>query len=252
MTELRSLKLICFSLVLTLLFACGGNGPEETLDVSTTEIDTYVSDKLSESQEYDVTQSLRFAHDTETYEVIEYMQNDTVVLFMEIHYTDELQTVRQTFFKEGLPVYVDELLVKNVLENPFTQRKTYLNGADVIESYERYAENETDLEYMEYAEVDIDWESFDFQRPADAIHQEGEFKMQFGEFIIIDPQTYLILENESGYYDVALFVSEPHPLIDQLNGDPESYEGQTIFVNHQFVLMNGIERMLFIDGELKE
>lgn len=238
-----------YLIFLLLLVACNG---EQGIVITTAEIDTYVNDKLSESQVYDVSQSLRFSRENETYEVVRYMQNDTVILYIETDITKDEELVRQTFFKEGVPVYIDEFIASNINENPFTQRKIYLDGVNVIESYEKNAAYELDLEGLDFEESNVAVAEFDFARPDSALQQKGNFEMKFEEFIIIDPQTYLILENAKSEYDVALFVGEEHPLLNQLFANPDEYKGRSIFVTHQFVLMNGIERMLFIDGELEE
>lgn len=235
-----------YLLILFFLIACSG---EQGIEISTTEIDAYVSDKMGESQIFDVSQSLRFSRENETYEVVRYMQNDTVVLYMETDVTKDEQIIRQTFFKEGVPVYVDEFIASNINEIPFTQRKIYLDGLNIIESYEKSAFAEMDLEGIDYEKANADISEFDFARPDSALQQKGDFEMSFEEFIIIDPQTYLILENNESKYDVALFVSEEHPVLTQLFANPDDNKGRTIFVTHQFVLMNGIERMLFIEGE---
>lgn len=238
-----------YILFLFALVACSG---KQGIEITTAEIDIYVNDKMSESQVYDVSQSLRFSRENETYEVVRYMQNDTVILFIEIDVTKDEQITRQTFFKEGVPIYVDEFIASNIKENPFTQRKVYLDGVNIIESYEKTAAVEFDIEEMDFERADAEVTEFDFARPDSALQQKGDFEMKFEEFIIIDPQTYLILENIKSKYDVALFVGEEHPILTQLFANPDDNKGRTMFITHQFVLMNGIERMLFIDGEFLE
>lgn len=240
------MKKISYLLFALLIVSCKS---EESLEITTDEIDAYVDEKLGEDQMYDVSQSLRFAKENETYEVVRYMQNDTVILYLETHVTEDQQMIRQTFFMRGLPVYVDEYISSNITENPFIQRRVYLDGEEVMESFERSSAYEDELEYLEYIEANVDRDEFNFEKPDNAMAQQGDFEMKFEEFIIISPQTYLILENDESKYDVALFLSgESHPLLDRLFANPNDYKGRTIFVTHQFVLMNNIERMLFIDG----
>ena len=243
------MKKIGYFLIVFLFLSCKG---EKGLVISTDEIDRYVADKSGESQLYDVTQSLRFSKANETYEVVEYLQNDTVILYIETHVTEEEQVIRQTFFKNGVPIYVDEYFASNLVENPFSQRKIYLDGVNAIRSFSKTAEYEDDLEFIEFADASILIDEFDFDRPKNAMLQQGDYEMKFEEFIIIDPQTYLILENSTSNYDVALFVTEAHPLLDELYANQAGNKGRTIFVTHQFVLMSGIERMLFMDGYFVE
>jgi len=243
------MKRIGFILILALFSACNS---QPSLEISVEDIDIYVAEKLDESQIYDVTQSLRFSRNDETYEVVQYLQNDSVVLYLETLISNEENITRQVFFKEGFPIYVSEYISKNTEITPFSQREVYLDGASVIEARERLADNESDLEYIEYQKIALEIDVYDFSRLENAILQKGEFEMKFGEFIVINPQSYLILENTESDYEVALFITEEHPVLDELFDHPEENKGRSIFVNHQFVSMSGIERMLFIDGFFKE
>lgn len=242
------MKNVGYLVIALLMLGCGGEAEEKRIPINTNEVDTYVTEKLGEDQVYDVSQSLRFSRDNETYEVIRYMQNDTVILYMEIEVTQDEQITRQTFYKQGVPVYVDEFIASNVNKDPFTQRKIYLDGASVLSAGQRSSSSETDLEFMEYGEFETTIDKFNFTRPDSAMNQTGDFEMKFEEFIIIDPQTYLILENDKSNYDVALFVTETTPFLDELMANPQAYVGRPVFATHQFVLMNSIERMLFIDA----
>ena len=241
-------KYLAYFLFLAFLVSCKD---KNALEISPKEIDEYVEIKSSESQEYAVSQSLRFSKEEDSYEVVQYIQNDTVILFLEtIHKQDE-SCVRQTFFKNGMPVFIQESIGRNSTESPYVDRKIYWDGTSVIEAYEKSSDIEQDLAFMEYSKSSADIDEFDFNKPKKAMAQQGEFKMQFSEFIFIDPQTYLILENEESLYDVALFIANDHPLIGQLLADPDAFKGRTIFITHQFIMMNNIERMLFIDGEMQ-
>lgn len=245
------MKKLVYLFVLSVgLFSCKG---EKALELTVEDIDVYVDEKLGPDQMYDVGQSLRFSRDEETYEVVRYVQEDTVVLYLETHTTAQEQVVRQTFFKEGLPVFVDEYISSNVAEEPFMQRKVYLDGSSIMECQERKSASEFDLEYMEFAEGDVALDAYDFDKPGNAMEQRGEFELKFEEFLNIPPQKYMILENESSKYNVALFVSdEPNALITTFELDPEAHKGETVFITHQFILMNGIERMLFVEGKVAE
>lgn len=254
------MKLIVYLIMSLLFIACTDNSvTEETQEkvekiaFTNTQIDAYVAEKLDDSQEYDVAMSLRFSNSDDTYEVIQYVQNDTIILFVETEIMSDKSISRRTFFKNGLPVYVEEYLSKNTTEEaPFIQRKIYLNGNQIVESLERQSFSEEELEMLAYQNVEISLDEFDFDRPKRAVQQTDEFALQFEEFIIIEPQTYLVLGNEESGYDAALFVAEEHPLLTEINENQEKYRGKTLHVYHQFVLTNGIERMLFVDAELME
>lgn len=242
--------------LILLTFSCGGatsDENDETVEINTEHIDAYVNGKLDDSQEYEVALSLRYSKGNETYEVVQYIQNDTVILFLETEVGEDSSITRNTFFENGKPVYVEEYIAINrVEEEPFIQRRAYLDGANKVIGSKRKSFSESELETLDYVDSEILRDEFDFDRPKRAINQTGEFELKFEEFIIIDPQTYLVLGNDESGYDVALFVAEKHALLEEINANKEAYKGKVLHVYHQFVLTNGIERMLFIDAEVLE
>jgi hypothetical protein len=132
------------------------------------------------------------------------------------------------------------------------ERKIYLNGSEVIAAYERKGPTEEEVDSMKFEKAEIDLGDYDLKRPRRAIDQEAEFEMKFGEFLIINPDSYLILENDENGYGVALFIMEGDMLLDEMYEKPESYKGKTIEVFHEFMVMNGIERMIYRGGIVKE
>jgi len=243
------MKIFVYCLLFSGLIACKG---ENKLEISANEIDAYVDEKLGDDQLYDVSQSLRFSHEAETYEVVKFMQNDTVILYMETIDSDDEQVVRQLFYKDGLLIFVDELIARNRINNPFIQRKLYLDGDVIVEAYEREANLEADLEFVDYKLVEVDQDGYDFSTPDRAMNQEGEFDLKFEEIMQIGDQRYLVLENSISKYDVALFLTEMTPFIAELEANSAVHKGRSIFVTHQFILMNSIERMLFVEGKFKD
>ncbi len=245
------MKIVAVLVAFIFLYSCSGESHSEDeviVDISTDDIDKYVATKNGEDQIYDVARSLRFSSDEETYEVINFSQNDSLILFQEIVTTDNDQVVRMTYYKDSLPVYVSEIIASNTEELPITERKVYLDGSHILNGYEKKASQEFDLEFIEFEEISVEVSEFDFDRPKNALAQRGEFEMTFQEFLIMDPQTFLILENEESGFDAALFVAEEHPFITEVRENEEAYRGKAIFVAHQFILTNNIERMLFMDG----
>ena len=85
-----------------------------------------------------------------------------------------------------------------------------------------------------------------------AIEQNGDFELKFGEFLTIEPQTYLILENKKSNYNIALYILEGDFLLDELYTYPEKYKGKTIFANHENINMGGVMRMVYRGGILIE
>ncbi len=238
-----------YLLFIPLFFACKG---EEAMEITVDEIDAYVEQKLSDSEMYDVSQSLRFSHESETYEVVKFMQNDTVVLFIETSATDQEQVMRQVFYMHGKPVYVDEIIAKNTDVNPFTQRKVYLDGNSVMEGYLRTGSMESELEFVDYEKASISEDEYDFDKAERAMAQQDEFELQYEEIMKVGDQRYLILENPESKFDVALFIAEPTPFLVDLEEHTNEYKGKTLFVTHQFILMSGVERMLYMDAYFTE
>lgn len=228
------------------LVSCTG---KSKLKVNTAEIDTHIAAILKEDVIYDVAESMRFSKLDETYEVVEYTKGDTLFLHAEIFSNENFTVNRNIFYLEGLPVYITEYFIKNtVSEDPYLEREIYLNGKSVIAANERSALYENNLELEEFTKTSVSISEFDFERPKNAVNQTEDYQMRFGEFLVIDPQTYLILENKKSGYAVALFVSEEHALLNKMHEDPNAYQDKIVFTYHQFFESNGIARMAFIDA----
>lgn len=248
--------------VLALIFVLGSislSSCKRGLDVDVEDIDAYVYDVTDPNAEFEVVTGLRFSkEDSETgelehYQVLGYFQNDTAKLVLEeIEYSD--RTIgRNTFYMKGMPVYIEEYETSlNAVPKPFVERHIYLNGVDILKAEERKAEYEWELMDQTLTEVEVDIDDYDFDKPFDALNQEGDFEMKFGEFMTVDPQTYLILENEESGYNIALFIMEGDMLLDNLYENPDAFQGNTIFVYHEFMDMQGIERMIYRGGILIE
>ena len=239
------MKKYVFLLLIPLFFACKG---EQGMEITVDEIDAYVEQKLSDSEMYDVSQSLRFSHENETYEVVKFMQNDTVVLFMETVSNVDEQVLRQVFYMHGKPVFVDEVIARNTEVAPFTQRKVYLDGSQVIESYERTGSMESELQFVDYEPASVAEDEYDFGKAERAMAQKGEFELLYEEIMQVGDQRYLILENPESKFDVALFIAEPTTFLVDLEVNTATYKGRPLFVTHQFILMSGVERMLYMDA----
>lgn len=239
------MKKAVFLLFIPLFFACKG---EKGMEITVDEIDAYVEQKLSDSEMYDVSQSLRFSHENESYEVVKFMQNDTVVLFMETVSNMDEQVFRQVFYLHGKPVFVDEVIAHNTEMAPFTQRKVYLDGSQVIESYERTGSMESELQFVDYEPASVAEDEYDFGKAERAMAQKGEFELLYEEIMQVGDQRYLILENPESKFDVALFIAEPTPFLVDLEANTATYKGRPLFVTHQFILMSGVERMLYMDA----
>ncbi|UKN01229.1 hypothetical protein K6119_15985 [Paracrocinitomix mangrovi] len=237
-------------LFLLFLISCGSE-PEVTLTEE--EIDEYVEECLDTSVVYDVVYGLRFSKNAESYQVNEYSLNDTSVLFTTQEVTETSTIQIDIFYKDSLPVFYKELRYdypNGVTE--MTERKIYLGNQIVQAAYERKAGEDEDINDKEYTTISIRYDQLDFQRPKDAILQKGDYEMKYGEFLIINPDSYLILENDKSGYGIALFILQGDMLLDELYGNPEKYRGKAVFAHHEFMTINGIERMIYRGGIVKE
>lgn len=240
-------NIITLLLISTTIFSCQSN----LNDVTEKDIDKLVEAILDSNQVYDIAQSLRFSNDTEHYNVVEYSQNDTSKLFVESYFNNESEYTRQLYLNNGKVIFVKEMgyqFIADVEEE--YELKIYVFDDEHQQVYKKILDPE--------AEVEPSFEKFnetlviDADKPKNAILQKGEFELKFGEFLIIEPQSYLILENKESNYNVALFIMEGDYLLDELYTNPEKYKGKTIFANHEFVTMAGVERMVYRGGILIE
>ena len=246
-----SIRLSVFTALLALLVVACKSRP--TIEITQEEIVAYVDSLKSPDMEYSVGQSLRFAKDEQTYKAIEYLLGEEIVLHYEEFNTDDVLTSRSIYYKKGVPVFISEGIVDNAAEKEsFVEKEIYTNGDDILLAQKRSAEYDSELPYVEFKESDADLDDSDFERPKNAIRQTGDFEMKFGEFLLIEPEKYLILENKESQYDVALFFVDSDPLLDSLQTRPDFYQGETIFVKHQFRLVNDIERMIYMGGFIVE
>lgn len=225
-----------------------------SLAITPDEIDSYVAAKCNPSEIYDISTSMRFSrNDGHAYSVTRYNQQDTTIMFSEVIEEKNGITYRSTFFKQGLPVYVEELFTNS--ENgmtTMTERKVYLNGAIILKALERKATHEEDIESLSFQEITMMRIQFDFDKPVRAMNQQKEFEMKFEEFLTIEGSaSYLVLENSESGYSAALLLYEPDQLIQELYSDPEKYKGKTIFAYHNYMQMGGMTQMIYTGGEIK-
>lgn len=244
------MKRIFLILPVLLLIACSS---KPSLDITPDEIDDYVSSCLDEERVYDITLGPRYSRNDESFKADEYAYYDSLVLITCEEYSETGFTSMNIFFKEELPVYIEEYIsTYNEADGDIIERKIYMNGAEILEAHERSAATDFDLETAVYKKVERSITEYDFERPRRAVAQEKEFEMMFNEFLIINPESYLILKNEESKYGVALYILEGDELLDELFSKPLIYEGKTLKFDYEFIQMNGIERMIYRGGEILE
>ncbi|MFT4599952.1 MAG: hypothetical protein ACI857_000119 [Arenicella sp.] len=236
------------ALFLFFLVACNS---DPVLDIDKEGIDDYVASCMNPEKIYDITQGARYSRNDETYQVNGYALYDSLILHTIEENTQNSATTRNIFYKEDLPVYVEEYISTfEEEESTVTERKIYLNGRDILEAEERTAV--LDIEFEEFASVDLSVSDYDFDRPKNALFQEGEFEMKYGEFLILGAESYLILENPESKFGVALYIIKGDELLDNLYARPLDYEGKTLHFDYEFLEMNGIDRMIYHGAEVLE
>ena len=230
-----------------LLFSCSRNQEDSLTKES---IDQIVDAILDSNRVYNITESLNFSNDTEQYSVTSYSEKDSSILYVESFSNPEYEYSRQLYLNDGKVIFIKELGYRYNAEgiDEEYEQNVYVLNENSIKSYEKILSNED----AEMTEINLNLDQYDFKKPADALGQKGEFEMKFGEFLSIEPQTYLILENKESQYQVALYITESDFLLDELYMYPSKYKGKTIFANHESVNMGGIIRMVYKGGFLIE
>jgi hypothetical protein len=242
--------LFACSLVMAILASCNNTGAPVSLEINEESIDRYVEEKLDTSQNYEILTGLRFSKDENTYAAVQFSQNDTAILCTEEITTADGGTIyRNIFFKDDLPVYIEEY--ETIMGDEFMiyrQRRVYFNGAIVLKAYEKTASSEEELVQVPFKETTMTMNMFDFNRAKQSVRQQGDYEMKFGEFLVFDLQAYLILENEESGYSVAIYILKGDGLVDALYTDPEAYQGKTIHVYHEFMNIGGLDQMVYTGG----
>lgn len=210
------------------------------------EIDNIVESILDTTRVYDISQSPNFSKNTEQYRVVEYSENDTALLLIETFRNDSNQYNREYYLNHGELIFVRENGMNFYPQESAYKREVWVNEYQSLKAQEMIIN--TDGSEEKATSFDVNMDDYNTKKALNAINQKGDFELKFGEFLIIEPQIYLILENKESGYNVALFVLEGDFLLDELYTYPEKYKGKTIFVHHEFMNMGGIERMIYRGG----
>ena len=247
-------KTAWYFFALIVLTACSGTGEKRSLEINEQLIDEYVAEKMDTSQVYDILTGMRFTKgENYAYSAVRFRQNDTAIL-----YTEEIEeasgvTFRNIFFKEGLPVYVEEYKVITDAAAPvYRQRRVYLNGAIILKAYERSTNDEENLEAAVYEEITLTMSEFDFEKPGMAVTQQGDFEMKFGEFLVLDLVSYLVLENKESGYNVAIYILKGDPFLDDLYANEDVYRGKTVIPQFDFMFIGGMQQMVYTGARFAE
>lgn len=248
------MKNLYYLFVSVLIVSCSGAGDVQSLEIDPAGIDAYVEYKLDTSQTYDILTGMRFSKEEGyAYSAVRFSQNDTAILYTELVEEPTGVTYRNLFFKDGLPVFVEEAVTHADGElTTYTQRKVYLNGAIILKALERSASTEEALEHLPFKEITMTTNQFDFERAEKSVTQSGDYEMKFGEFLILDMVSYLVLENKESGYSVALYLVQGDDLINTLYENQEAYQGKTIRAFHEFQFIGGMQQMVYTGGKVIE
>ncbi|MEX1001455.1 MAG: hypothetical protein WDZ35_05010 [Crocinitomicaceae bacterium] len=237
-------------LFLLLVYACESSS---LIQMSEEEIDEYVGERRDTAVVYDVEESLMYSREDESYHVTAYSLEDTLVYYVTEEMSENHSETVNYFLKDQLPVYIESSRFDYLdTTTRITERRMYLNGEVITIAFERSAGYDEDMETKKFEERVIETEDYEIGRPQRAMAQAGEFAMQFNDFLIINPDAYMVLKNKESGYSVALYIQEGDMLLDEIYEHPEDYKGKVIQVRHEFKTMNGIERMIYRGGIVKE
>jgi hypothetical protein len=249
-----------------LLVSCDTNSKKIEIEHKTVSkeqpIDNIVNQIDNNIDSYNKIESLRFSKETEQYEAVKFLKNDSVVLVSEQFSTPTSNYARNFYYSKNKIILIREIGFILSMADEYTQYehniyyysdgsstgfKTNFNVEDGKEIYDDMGNQIFNRLPLDLTSIVIDKNRFN-----QAFNQEGPFEMKFGEFLIIEPQSYLILENEKSDYDVALYIIEGDSLLDDMYVNPSYYKGKTINVKHEIQTMNGVERLIYKGGELKK
>jgi len=236
-----------FLLIITLLSvtACNFKNDSNTTVVN---IDNIVSTIIDSSQIYDITQSPRFTRTDEQYDVIDYSQNDTTKLMVETFKSEKQEYSRQLYYNNTKLIYSSEMgyHLTDTSETEYIINTYFLGDGSQI-NFINNSSFDTKSKNYKLTDQSVKVELI---KSINAIKQHGDFEMKFGEFLVMGPQSYLILSNNKSKYDIALYIQKGDFLLDELYTNPEKYKGKTIFINHEFIIENGVNKMAYRGGML--
>lgn len=246
---LKNIHKMLFCFLIIAVFGCKNSTKEETLSLTTEElIDEKVTAILDTSKIYEIAFSMRFSKENESYQTVNYSINDTLYLIIEDIIKGNIELEREIYFENGEPIFIIEYGVEYVFDDSvkYFTNKIYFHEGKIHKGYENisFIENEFN-ENITFEEKEFNISDFDFKKGDRAVKQEGEFEMKFDQFLIIEPQSYLILDNKESGYSVALFIMEADDFLNELFENQDLYKGRTIYPKFEFITMNKINRMVY-------
>ena len=199
--------------------------------------------------------SLRFVKGVdETYTAKMYGMNQVTQWVREEQISNESILGRDYYYSDGQLIFIKEEGSKfSDAKEEYTERLLYFNNNEVYKAFEKHQFTEDNMfSDTLFEKIELDLSTYDLEKPFRALQQKGEFTMYFDEFYIIEPQSYLIIENKDKSINAALYIIEGDSLLNVLFENPVENEGKKIWVYHSFREMNGVERMIYEGAVLLE
>lgn len=246
--------IIVCCLTVAFLWSCNSNQksdlvPEPTVkDSLQTAIEEKVLQIIQEKDSLIVIPSLRYSKGaSETYTVQSYNSTNEVKLIIEESFSNDKIAQRAFYLDNGYPIFIKEST--SIFEDStevYTERKIYLNQSELYKVYEKHSFAEVFMfDDTTFHEGSVNIAEYNYQNAINALQQSGKFALHFDDFLLIDPQSYLILETADSTMNVALFIKQGDSILNVLFENPDKYKGTALKVKHYFEEMNGIERMIY-------
>ncbi|MFK8037690.1 MAG: hypothetical protein AB8B74_05330 [Crocinitomicaceae bacterium] len=211
-------------------------------------IEDIVTTILNQSDSLTMIPSLRYAKgETETYMVKMFGKDQTTKRIREEHISNDFIIGRDYFYEKNELVFIkEEGSVFDTNSEIYTEKLIYIRSNQVYAAYKKHTYAETQMfSDSLFKLTELDLSDFDLEKPRRALNQKGEFAMHFDEFLFIEPQTYLIVENMDQTMNAALYIIESDSLLDSMYANPTLFKNKKLWVYHSFLEMSGIERMIY-------
>ena len=198
-----------------LLFSCGETAVDDTNvdpvnELRSDSIRAAVIEQVEEINQNDsllVISSLEFSVQEDiTYSVKQYIANNVVKMMKIKDYSNDFLKETDIYYHNDYPIFISEYS-STLTENAevYNEKMVFVHNKSVYNAYEKSVFSEVSVfDDTLFQEVDFQLSSIDFQKPIRALQQKGEFAMHFDEFLVIEPQSYLIVENEDSSINAAL------------------------------------------------
>ena len=249
--------LILLSCLASLCIGCNSGNNTEIVDDSLRDsIETEIADMVMAARNLDsllLIPSLKYSNEAgATYVVKQYIHQEDVVMINIEDLSEDFVKGTDIYYHKGQPIFVSDYQSTFTEDtDEYTERMIFINNQNVHQAYIKHSYAEGSIfDDTLFEKTTVDFSSLDFEKPLRALQQKGEFEMYFDQFLLLEPQTYLILENADSSLNAAIFIKSGDSLLNQLFENPKSYEKQKIWVNHYFEEMNGIERMIYNGSRL--